>query len=317
LRYQNKKGKPEKKMFQYKRIWLILLSCALFLTGMEGCGSRMEQTAPDTTPNTSQNSDSPSLGETVLTFIHVGKGDALLLQVPDGGYYMVDTGKKKDYEEIQQVLELKGVTELQGIFISHGHRDHAGGLERILEEYPVERVYLSAHRDASFEKVDAAAVAEEQGVAVEKLQLGDVLTLGEEGQGVQVEVLGPAQPDEENENNNSLILRVVYGDTAFLLMGDTEEASEERLMDSGAELEADVLKLGHHGKMDATSEELLERVKPSYGIVTANREKEEGSADPRMAERLRDARVQVFYSEGKIRGVDFISDGTKISVKKY
>ena len=166
-------------------------------------------------------------------------------------------------------------------------------------------------------KQDAAAVAEEQGVAVEKLQPGDVLTLGEEGQGVQVEVLGPARPDEENENNNSLILRVVFGDTAFLLMGDTEEASEERLLDSGVELEADVLKLGHHGKMDATSEELLERVKPAYGIVTANREKEEGSADPRMAERLRAARVQVFYSEGKIRGVDFISDGTEVRVREY
>ena len=51
--------------------------------------------------------------------------------------------------------------------------------------------------------------------------------------------------------------------------------------------------------------------------MPANRAKEEGSADPRMAERLWDARVQVFYSEGKIRGVDFISDGTKISVKKY
>lgn len=298
----------------YRKIWVSLLFCVFLLAGLAGCGSRENQ---GPAPDGEENTDSPGSDQAVLTFIHVGKGDAFLLQVPHDGYYMIDTGKKKDFEEIREVLELKGVTELKGIFLSHGHKDHAGGLERILEEYPTERVYLSALKDASFQKIDGEAVAEKAQVPVEKLKTGDVLTLGEEGTGVQVEILGPAQMDEENENNNSLILRVVYQDTAFLLMGDTETESERRLLDSQAELSADVLKLGHHGKMDATSEELLERVRPSYGIVTANREKEEGSADPRMAQRLKDARVQVFYSEGKIRGVDFISDGTKVSAEEY
>ena len=151
---------------------------------------------------------------------------------------------------------------------------------------------------------------------VEELFLGDVVALGESS-GVEVQVLGPEKIDKENENNNSLILRVVYKDTAFLLMGDTELASEERLLSSDAELAAQVLKLGHHGKMDATSEELLRRVQPAYGIVTANREKEEGAADPAMAERLKTAGVEAYYSEGKIRGVDFISDGATVRVETY
>ena len=307
------------------RLMRLLLAIFVILLNLTGCSHK----------------DGPSEGFT-LTFIHVGKGDAFLMTVPGDGYYLVDTGKKKDFEEIREVLEEKGITRLRGIFLSHGHKDHAGGLERILEEYPTKRVYLSGLKDPSFKKVDAWEVAEEAGVPVEELFLGDELVLGPEevtkketpqgiGQAAEkeqglsdgqtmpvcIQVLGPELVDEENENNNSLILRVVYGDTAFLLMGDAELASEERLLASGARNEEDVLKLGHHGKMDATSEELLEQVSPAYGIVTANREKEEDSADPAMEDRLREARVQVYYSEGKIRGVDFLSDGQEVRVKEY
>ncbi|MCI8417856.1 MAG: MBL fold metallo-hydrolase [Lachnospiraceae bacterium] len=278
---------------------ILLLISLLLLTG---CGHRAGQ---------------PESQEVALTFIHVGKGDALLLSVPGDGYYLVDTGKEKDFEEIQEVLDWKGVEELKGIFISHGHKDHAGGLKRIVEEYPVGCVYMSGLRDPSFQKINVREVAQKAQVSVKELFMGDVLMLGKEESGVQVQVLGPEEIDEENENNNSLILRVVYKDTAFLLMGDTELASEERLLCSGAELQAFVLKLGHHGKMDATSEELLQRVRPSYGIVTANRKKEEGAADPAMAERLLAAGVEVYYSEGKVRAVDFISDGTRVWAEEY
>lgn len=325
---------------------LLLLFIALF--NLAGCSREAQPLQQeDSRQEEAKDSGQESMAreETTLTFIHVGKGDAFLLSVPGGGHYLVDTGKKKDFEEIQEVLEEKGVSSLQGIFLSHGHKDHAGGMERILEEYPTERVYLSGLEDPSFEKVDARAVAEEAGVPVEELLLGEELTLGAGGKpgrgqaeaatqagqdgsdaqsaagsqtaDVRIQILGPELVDEENENNNSLILRVVYGETAFLLMGDTELASEERLLASGADIRADVLKLGHHGKMDATSEELLERVGPAYGIVTANREKEEEAADPVMAERLQKAQMQVYYSEGKIRGVDFISDGTEVRVEKY
>ena len=96
-----------------------------------------------------------------ISFITIGKGDAFLLKMPEGSYYMYDTGKKEDFEQIQKVLEQKKVTSLKGIFLSHGHKDHAGNLKRLLEKYPVETVYISEKDQASYGKIDAEKITKE------------------------------------------------------------------------------------------------------------------------------------------------------------
>lgn len=76
-------------------------------------------------------------GTLTISFITIGKGDAFLIETPDKNFYIWDTGKKEDREQILAVLQKKGVKELEGIFLSHGHKDHAGNLEMLLQEYSV------------------------------------------------------------------------------------------------------------------------------------------------------------------------------------
>ena len=87
-------------------------------------------------------------GTLTISFITIGKGDAFLIETPDKNFYMWDTGKKEDREQILAVLQKKGVKELEGIFLSHGHKDHAGNLEMLLQEYSVKKLYLSG-KDAA------------------------------------------------------------------------------------------------------------------------------------------------------------------------
>lgn len=112
-----------------------------------------------------------------ISFIIIGKGDAFLLKMPEGRYYMYDTGKKEDFEQIQKVLEQKKVTSLKGIFLSHGHKDHAGNLKNLLEEYPVETVYISEKDQASYGKIDVEKITKDFDTTLVLLQGGEKLSL--------------------------------------------------------------------------------------------------------------------------------------------
>ena len=150
-------------------------------------------------------------GTLTISFITIGKGDAFLIETPDKNFYMWDTEKKEDREQILAVLQKKGVKELEGIFLSHGHKDHAGNLEMLLQEYSVKKLYLSGKDDASYKKTDAKALAKEYDVSVTELAGGENLDLG----GAIGEIWLPDKTNYENENNNSVVMRLAYGKTAW------------------------------------------------------------------------------------------------------
>lgn len=150
-------------------------------------------------------------GTLTISFITIGKGDAFLIETSDKNFYIWDTGKKEDREQILAVLQKKGVKELEGIFLSHGHKDHAGNLEMLLQEYSVKKLYLSGKDDASYKKTDAKALAKEYDVSVTELAGGENLDLG----GAIGEIWLPDKTNYENENNNSVVMRLAYGKTAW------------------------------------------------------------------------------------------------------
>lgn len=111
-----------------------------------------------------------------------------------------------------------------------------------------------------------------------RVKAGDSLSLG----GVEAEILAPqrAYSDEEDDNNNSLVVRLSHGDVRFLLMGDATFLIEEALLDQGADVAADFLKAGRHGKADANTQAFLEAVNPQVAYLTGNREDDPDSPDP-------------------------------------
>lgn len=251
-------------------------------------------------------------GTFTLTFLTIGKADAFLLEAPEGGWYLLDTGRAEDVPQILRCMEAKGVEALDGIFLSHGHKDHAGGLAAILDAYPTGKVYLSGADTVSYAKVDAQAIAAAHDVPVHRLTSGETLDLG----GVTAAVWLPQTVDPEKENNNSVVLRLTHGENRFLMMGDAEKPEEKELRASGMDLRADVLKVGHHGKDDATSKKLLEQVQPSIALVPGSRAEDADSADEGVLERLRAAGAAVYVSESDGLAYDLISDGTEITVQE-
>ena len=283
-----------------KRKILVLAAVLAVLLLTAGCGE------------TGQGKQEDLKGNMVLSFINIGKGDAFLIQVPDGGYYMWDTGKEEDYPMVERLLDIKKVERLDGIFLSHGHKDHAGGLELIMEKYSVEKVYLSGKDDITYKKINPEQTASEYGAEVVKLQGDEVLSLG----GATAQVWIPGNRDTENENNNSMVVRWSFKDTSFLMTGDMEKKEEKQFLQTFEDCRADVLKLGHHGEKDATSKALLEAVMRVYGIITGNEEENPDSVNKKIAERLKKYGVKAYYSEGEQTAWDFIADGTSVKAVK-
>lgn len=285
-----------------KKRWMAGL---LALCLLSGCSGKQ----PEITNPSEQVQTVP--GTFTLTFITVGKGDAFLLTVPDGRHYLVDTGKAQDYPQIVRTLRLKGVTELEGIFLSHGHKDHIGSLVDLMTAFPTKRVYVSARDLVTFLEVDPRKTVPAMGAELVELTGGETLDLG----GVTAQIWVPEQVDVENGNNNSVIMRLVHGENGFLMMGDAETEEIAALLASDFPVNARVLKLGHHGETDGTTPELLDAVGANIGLITGNQEENPDSVNPQVAAWLNARQMEAYYSEGE--PLDLCSDGTELTLKRY
>lgn len=283
-----------------KKMWAVFVGIGLLLLGsLCGC-VQVKAEEPAGIP-----------GKTMeISFITIGKGDAFLLKMPEGSYYMYDTGKKEDFEQIQKVLEQKKVTSLKGIFLSHGHKDHAGNLKNLLEEYLVETVYISEKDQASYGKIDVEKITKDFDTTLVLLQGGEKLSL----EGAEAKVWIPKTCDFRNANNNSVIIRFSYGKNSCLMTGNMEYGEEAAYLRSGEACKTDILKLGHHGESDATSVAFLEKVKPDYGWITGSEEKNPDSVNEEIAARLEAFETEAFYSEGEQLAWDFVLDGENITI---
>lgn len=271
----------------------IVLACLVLL-----CGCTAAQPAPSEPVE--------DAGICTLSFITIGKGDCFLLTTPQARHYLIDTGKAEDYALIARTLREKDVAALDGIFLSHGHKDHAGGLRPLLEAFPTKEVFVSAADPVSYTEIDPWTLAPAYGAALTEVHSGDQLDLG----GVTAEVWLPSVPDFDNANNNSMVLRLRHGNNAFLLLGDTELEEEAQLLASGVPLEAQVLKLGHHGETDATSPALLRRVQPDIALITGNARENPDSVNETIKARLAAENIRAYYSQGAV--LDLISDGATL-----
>lgn len=245
-----------------------------------------------------------------VSFINIGKGDAFLIDIPHEGYYLCDTGKRQDFATIARFLKMKHVEKLEGIFLSHGHLDHAGNVETIINSIPTKKVYVSKKDDVSYRKSKIQDIVTKKGVDLIYLNGGENLQFGD----VSIEIWIPSHVDRINENNNSMVMRIGYGDTSFLMCGDMEKEEEANYLFENQNIKSDVLKLGHHGEKDATSVALLDKVRPKYGIVTGNKKENPESVNKTIKSRLDAYGVDVFYSEGEQIAIDFISNKKEISL---
>ena len=207
-------------------------------------------------------------GPVQALFINVGKADAALFLLGDQRF-LVDTGTKGSYDQLERVLDAYGVTRLSGVVITHTDKDHVGGLKKLLKsDIAVDRVYAGTlHSEKSLEDHPVCEAAEKYAVPLTWLSAGDSIAL--EGGGA-FDVLGPLTQDDEQENNNSLVLRLTTPQGDMLLTGDMELPEESELIEAGLISQAAVLKVAHHGNEDATSWQFVLLARPQWAVISTS-----------------------------------------------
>ncbi len=227
----------------------------------------------------------------VIHFLDVGQADSALV-LCDGQALLIDGGNSADSDLIYSYLQTQGVSYLDYIVATHGHEDHVGGLAGALNYAQVGTAYCSVTDYDSDAFRDFTKYLSDQGLSLQIPAVGERFSLGS----AAVEILA-ADRDNEDPNNSSLVLRIVYGETSFLFMGDAEREVEQRLLDSGAELQSTLLKVGHHGSESGSSYPFLYAVEPQYAVISVGEDNHYGHPDEAVLSRLRDADVQTYRSD--------------------
>ena len=267
-----------------KDMWMIFLLILVLLTGAALAESPYEK------------ADTPL----TLFAINVGKGDALLLNC-GSDTYLIDTGLQEHWGELSCALEMLQVSRLTGVILTHTDKDHVGGAWALatssieVEGWYASVYYTGIKKESKHPAVEAAALRGEQ---VTFLKAGDELPLGTG----KLMVVGPLTASE-TENCNSLVLVAEGSGGRMLLAGDMEFPEEKELLRAGVIPRCQVIKVGNHAEGDATSEALLNVVKPEIAVISTNSAEEPDTPDVRVLALLAQSGTKIYQTQDAKSGV--------------
>lgn len=219
--------------------------------------------------------------------LDIGQGDGMFFRFPNGFTMLVDgggqlTGANFAGEKIiKPFLLSRGVQKINLVCITHGDADHARGLLPVLSEFAVQEIWMPAGSNTSY-TWQVRELAANRHIPVEYPVQGDILHFGE----VALEVLHPALGEfHDNENDQSIVLRLTYHGRRILLMGDLSGEEEVGLLKAGIPLGGDFLKIAHHGSKYSTTLDFLEAVNPQIAFISVGKNRY-GHPAPETLDRL-------------------------------
>lgn len=284
----------------------------------------------------------PRLGtqRLVVHFLDVGQGDSALVVFPAGTTMLVDGGGEPRFTRggvndgesqgseiadlyadsslrigeavVSRFLWSRGLTSLDYVLATHEDSDHIGGLSDVLENFRIGQLVVGAAPGAAARLDRLARMAETRRVSVGRVQSGDRF----EVDGVGVEILWPPEDAAGSGNDESVVVRLVYGSVAVLMTGDIEHVAEGRLVESGVTLRADVIKVPHHGSKTSSGEPFLEAVSPSVAVFSVGELSRFGHPHDEVVGRYRALGTRILTT-GVSGMVTVETDGRSLSVRTH
>ncbi len=203
--------------------------------------------------------------ELKVVFIDVDQGDSALIILPNSRTMLIDSGEYFAKDAVAHVLLEEGITRIDTLIATHPHSDHMGSMSAIIDSFECGDIYLPNAPSASKSFEALLDSIEEKGLNAIEGEYGMSIELDST---VDIEILSPSGAEYESLNNYSIVIRIAYGNADFLFMGDAEAIIEEEILKVGANVSADILKLGHHGSDTSSTEEFVLKVSPQYAIAS-------------------------------------------------
>lgn len=254
-----------------------------------------------------------------ITFLDVGQGDGICMELPDGRVYLMDGGSsdvsKVGNYRLVPFLKAKGIRKIDAVFLSHGDADHINGIAELLEEkqMSIDCICLPAGAEQE-EFVEIRDLARARNISVRTIQAGDFW----ENNGAKFWCLNPADVTASG-NAASMVLYMEYQDFSMLLTGDLEgegEKSVAALLRSNAITGISVLKVAHHGSKNSTKEEFLRQCSPAVAVISCGEHNTYGHPHKETLERLNDMGTVVYRTDCS-GAVQITVSGSRMKVTEY
>lgn len=240
-------------------------------------------------------------------FIDVGQGDAALILCDDESM-LIDGGKPEASSIIYTYLKKLNIEKLNYIVCSHADDDHIGGLSAPLANMTVENILAPETPADTRAYRSIIEKSHEQGIKIRHPKHGESMDFASS----KIDFYGPVTESENDRNNGSIVMKVIYGETSFLFTGDAEREEEKQILDAGYDISSTVLKVGHHGSANSATYPFLREVMPKYAVISVGKNSY-GHPTEDVLSRLRDAGAEVYRTD--MQG-DIIakSDGQTVSI---
>lgn len=236
--------------------------------------------------------DGSSAGQMQVHFIDVGQGDATLISC-DGHYMLIDAGNNDKGTTVQSYLMSQGVEKLDYVIGTHPDADHIGGLDVVIYKFDCDTIIMPDVANDTRTYDDVVQAMKSKGYQTTYPVVGETYTLG----GATFTIVAPNADYGNDMNDWSVGVLVQNGNNRFLFTGDAEEKAEEDILNNGIDISADVYAAAHHGSKTATSQAFLDKVSPTYVVISAGEGNKYGHPHAEVLNRLRAAGISVFRTD--------------------
>ena len=241
-------------------------------------------------------------------FLDVGQGDSIFIELPTNETILIDASIKDASNKIINYLREENVSKIDYVFATHPHSDHIGGMSAVIKAFDIGQIYMPKAVTTTKTYENLLLTIKDKNLKIKAAKAGNTIIDTDD---LKLVVLAPNQDSYESLNNYSIVLKLTYKEKSFLFMGDAETLSEKEIT---GDVEADVLKVGHHGSRTSTSQAFLNKVNPSYAVISVGLNNDYKHPHQEVLDRLEKKNIKIYRTDQN-GDIMFTTDGYNIDVK--
>ena len=247
-----------------------------------------------------------NLDEIKVSFIDVGQADSILIQQGNNSM-LIDGGNNEDGNLVKEYISKQGIENLDVVIGTHPHEDHIGGLSYVMNSFKVGKVYLPQKMATTKTYENLITTIKNKNISTIKAKIGEQFYIGK----AKCTILAPRK-QYDKVNDNSIVLKLEFGEKTFLFTGDAEATSEMDMVKSGSLNTVDLLKVGHHGSKTSSCINFLNTITPKYAVISVGKDNKYGHPNEGTIRRLKQVHSEVYRTD-KSGTIVVTSDGKNIT----
>ncbi|MCI8575885.1 MAG: MBL fold metallo-hydrolase [Bacilli bacterium] len=273
-------------------LWLfIIILCSIIGLAQYTYGFKTEELKMSESKNSEVEEQQKDENILTIHFLDVGQGDAIFIELPNDQNMMIDGAEAKEKEKIMSYINKLNCKKIDYLIATHPHADHIGGLATIIKEFDIGKIYMpkAISTSKTYENLLNTIIEKDLKVTTAKK---DLVILDDED--LKIKFLSPKETNYQELNNYSAVLKITFQNHSFLFMGDAEKLIEDEIT---VDVKADIIKVGHHGSNTSSSIEFVNRVHPTYAIISVGAKNQYNHPHEQIIKRWQQIGAQVLETD--------------------